>query len=210
MNKEKVTFIKSIFKTEDKAVLFAEESKKFNQLIEEINDLIRKYHSIVDRSEPFNNEGESIAKIEDWLKILNNAKKAIIQIDSSEAIAPLLQRFMEEERSTHNQILNVKHSLNPRPLLEMASDLDYLNKHLLQLQSVMKIHVKKGRPPVNSMRNWFILELAKIYQKYLKSYPTLTENNSFHQLVNEMLNIIDDHLEDSFGAIKKAFAQNQG
>lgn len=204
LDKVQIAFIKTTFEADRKTKLFVQEPDIFNGFILSINALIRKYHFIINRSEGFNQETESIAKIRDWLKDLNQAKKALIQIDNSEQIAPLLQMLLTTELHLYSQKQAAEPFVIPRSLVEMSQDISFVLRKLEQTVNAMQPHVKSGRPKVDHMRSRFIRELAELYKATFEQCPTLTQNNPFDHLVDYLLDIIGDKLKDSFGAIKKA------
>jgi hypothetical protein len=205
LDKIQIAFIKTTFEADRKTKLFVQDPDIFNEFILSINALIRKYHSIKNRSKDFNQESESIAKIGDWLKDLNQAKKALIQIDNSEQIAPLLQMFLTTELHLHSQKQAAEPFVIPRSLVEMSQDFSYVINKLEQSVKAMQPHVKSGRPKVDDMRARFILELAEIYEATFNQYPSSTQSNPFDHLVGHLLEIVGDPVEDSIGAIKKTF-----
>lgn len=205
LNAAQIAHIKQIFDLNPKTRSLSNNLNTFNQLIRDISGLIRNYHSIKDRSSPFNDEVNSIMQIQDWLKDLRQSKKALDQINRSEDIALLLQRFSQLDYYIHTQNLPYQTYVPPRSLIEMGVDIDYLITKLEQLSNAMQSSKKTGRPLTDPMRYWFIRELAKLYEAALNTFPTLTQNNPFDQLVGYTLVIIGDPIEDTFNAIKKAF-----
>ena len=115
-------------------------------------------------------------------------------------------------------------SLNPPPPIEFFVDPNYKedpnkpNVHTITLLRDIAIllsrlqilstgienGIKTGRPPVNDMRSWLIIQLAQLYESSLGLKPSMTRNGVFNELVNFVLEFIGDPLKDSFGAIRKA------